>query len=479
MDYFLLKIQMTLTSLLPSTLTASLSETDQDLLQCWSAAFDDWLEVRHQTGHKDTRSRALNAWRDFLQFKPLLPWIVRRQDIEEWLAHHLESGLQPSTLYQKILYLASFYDFYNQTEQDESEEAFNPASGIKPDGFECYKNAMPLSKKEAISLLAAVDRENSLVGKRDYALILMHLTTAQQPGIIHRLKWSAIQVEQKKTYVHWHRGKFIRQEEISDDTWEAIRDYLVSSNRLSSITAEHYIFAPLKEPFVPPTANPKEWDAHNPLAMTSIQTILQQYVEWAELKVERLSYRDLRHTAVRLFIDARKDERVIHELLGLSRMFITRRYIEILKSKQVTPERIEAASRVWEKGPYQRGQYGFQPGNIMHFKHGYYSRRFPPDELADQAAAPKNLDEVIASLQVMLERSKDLCFKSEDPRECLEMLNIYSQAASRFANLLKTQHALAQKDGQESLLMAEITKAISEVNEDLEIERTLSSSISP
>lgn len=182
------KIKLTLPTLFPSSLIASLSKSDQDLLQRWSTAFDAWLKMRHKTGYKMARTRALNAWRDFLDYKPILPWHVHRQDIEEWITHKLECGLQPSTLYQKTLELAGYFDYFSKSNQNESNNEFNPARGIKPDGFDHYKNAVPLCKEESEALLAAVDREESLLGQRDYALILMHLTTAQQPGIIRKLK---------------------------------------------------------------------------------------------------------------------------------------------------------------------------------------------------------------------------------------------------------------------------------------------------
>ena len=136
----------------------------------WQRAFVDWLTNLASTR---TRRTYLAAWRDFVQFRGVLPEHVTQTDILAY-RHHLETSPSPhtgqsysdSTINQRLCALSSFYKFT----QVRNLRDDNPCDGIKRKPVSPYGKATWLDGEEEqdIRLLRMVDTE-SVQGLRDFA----------------------------------------------------------------------------------------------------------------------------------------------------------------------------------------------------------------------------------------------------------------------------------------------------------------------
>ncbi len=86
---------------------------------------------------------------------------------------------------------------------------------------------------------------------------------------------------------------------------------------------------------------------------------------------------------------------------------------------------------------------GGQPGNLNAYKHGFYSRDFPKNDLADLDSLEFTglLDE-IKLLRVHIRRLTELGSQSDDFAVALNLLRGLCLACSCINRLIKTQHFL-------------------------------------
>jgi hypothetical protein len=96
-------------------------------------------------------------------------------------------------------------------------------------------------------------------------------------------------------------------------------------------------------------------------------------------------------------------------------------------------------------------------------KGGYYGRNFKPDETQDLEAASGGLSDEVALLRVMIRRVVELATgggSSGDLEKAIAALNTLGTAATRLANLLKTEKKLAAGD-------SEMSKALNKALDDV------------
>jgi integrase len=107
-------------------------------------------------------------------------------------------------------------------------------------------------------LLRAVDRQSSLVAKRDYAILLTLLLTGLNEAELRHLRWSQVHVSSQPVRLEVDPG--IPAKELPPPAWNAIRAYLQVSGRLAVMQPDDFIFAPLADPLLqPPTDLPEDW----------------------------------------------------------------------------------------------------------------------------------------------------------------------------------------------------------------------------
>src|SRR5262249_43629313 len=124
----------------------------------------------------------------------------------------------------------------------------NPVTLARPKAPKAYqsKQTRALSDDEVQRLYAAVraraasdEPEEALIGKRDYALLLLYLYTGLRRREIIQLRWGDIELtDEQLTIATQTKGGFYRTLEVTaPSALAALRDYLVASGRMGKMQA--------------------------------------------------------------------------------------------------------------------------------------------------------------------------------------------------------------------------------------------------
>jgi hypothetical protein len=111
---------------------------------------------------------------------------------------------------------------------------------------------------------------------------------------------------------------------------------------------------------------------------------------------------------------------------------------------------------------------GAPRGNKNAYKHGFYSRQFPPADLAGASpTSPSGLQDEIAMLRLFMRRLIRLGAASDDLELTVDMLRVLCLAASSLNRLVRTQHLIFTPDNEFQLAMSQ---ALQEVMQEMNID---------
>jgi integrase len=139
--------------------------------------------TRPETNERDSQlSDKRQAVSRFFAFVDKHPGEVRPADVEAWRAHLESAGNKPATVYTRISRLSSFYRWLMADPQIGAYIGVNPTTQARPRFQRPYQSesVKAWSDDEMNALLTVIKRSadaGSVVGKRDYALLLFYLLT--------------------------------------------------------------------------------------------------------------------------------------------------------------------------------------------------------------------------------------------------------------------------------------------------------------
>ncbi len=111
---------------------------------------------------------------------------------------------------------------------------------------------------------------------------------------------------------------------------------------------------------------------------------------------------------------------------------------------------------------------GGQPANTNALKHGYFSKYFSKDEIADlEAALSDKLTDEIALVRVIVRRLFKITGEETDPQKLSASVSTLSLVLDRLAHMLRTQHLLSKDSGVSSLDV--LSQALKEVSDELKL----------
>ena len=379
-------------------------------LDLWAKAFEVWLESIEAARGRAPRRQALQSWELLLLFHHCPPWAIDHSGLESWTAHLAKTGHSANTIRCYQGRISGFYRFCSKQPELLSTEpmfsagakSYNPVHGALKPKERNYQHAYLLRPAEARALLRAVDRQSSLLGKRDYALLLTLLLTGLPAGQLRQLRWKQLGITPHG--VHLISEPADTGKEIPPAAWSAILVYLKSSGRFDSIQSNDYVFAPLADPLLrPPSGHPQDWHADRPLSSEQMYASLKAYTAWAGLDASKVTYACLRHTAAALRLEAGADTAGLQKFLGRKYLKDTRRYIghlgRMLGERRPRSPRFARGALQAARGPYRRKKPYAQPGNQNALKHGFFTRSLPEIDPQDmQAAIAATLEGEIAAL---------------------------------------------------------------------------------
>jgi integrase len=175
----------------------------------------------------------------FFSFSQKHPARVRPADVRRWLQSLAERGLRPATVYQRACLLSSFYAWAMRDKKLGSQIRGNPVQLARPKAPKAYQSesSQSLTDEELEALVSVVKQKaeaGDLVGKRDYAILLMFMASGKRRTEILSLRGRDLKVD--KMLIVNNRikgGDFVRYEIADPAVKDALIDYLTESRRLN------------------------------------------------------------------------------------------------------------------------------------------------------------------------------------------------------------------------------------------------------
>jgi site-specific recombinase XerC len=420
-------------------------------LRLWSEAFDGWLAERQRNYRPENFKKAALAWRRLLTERGKAPWEMRREDIEEHAAWMEAQGYAQTTIYNAVGTMASFYRFCSEHLVDaECQADFNPAAGAKRPKIKRFDGVELLSQEEIEALLGILRRDDTPLGKRDYAFFLARLSLGSPLRNLQQLRWGQIDQDKDEAWARW-RAETGRVR-LPGETWEAIRAWLASGGRLEGMNEGDYIFAPLADPLDQGPINRAEaWVKGRYLSRSQILRNLKLYGRRAGIPEEKLNLMALRRTATRLWLEANgsmDDRKKLAEMQA---------FLDSQEAPRLAKYRLKWLPRIpKDEGGRKKGRPGnepaapvrkarpFQPGEWM--THGFYAHDQPAEEVV--ALLKENIqgiEEEIIGLRMLGRGLLEKQAKARNSKEAAQLAEAYTLLTARLAGMVEAEKQLAKK----------------------------------
>src|SRR5947209_9054732 len=280
---------------LPQKRTYSV-EDDQAILtalEAWAEKTTGSLSYRREELQYDKRSSVLS----FFIFTSKHPFSIRTRDCLTW-RRQLEERYKPNTVYARLSRLSSFYNWLLSDPTLGKHLRSNPVVLARPKCPPPYQaeSSKSLTDAEMNRLLRVVKKdadEGSIVGKRDYALLLLYFLSGLRRTEIISLRGKDVDIAEDKLLIKYKRkgGRYTGREVADPDIIEAIEDYLVSSGRTNVFGSERPIW----------TRHDRDGRDGAPITSHAFVKNIKLYAHAASVKLYNIHH--TRHTFARIFAE--------------------------------------------------------------------------------------------------------------------------------------------------------------------------------
>jgi integrase len=291
-----------------------------------------WAE---QNTRPETLDRAeklrdkVTAVTSFFDFAGRHPGEITPADVAGWRDELVRRGLRPATVYARVSRLSAFYRWLMSDPQLSSFIRANPAAQARPRYPRPYQSeaTKALSDGEMNSLLAAVGRlaeSGSVVGKRDYALLLFYFLTGLRRSEVIGLRGKDLEVRDGTLVIKYRRkgGKFTAREAADPAALGALNDYLTAAGRENLLGTERPLWT-RHDRAGPPGAQPTS---------RAFVENLKKYAKGAGLSHVHLH--QTRHTYARIVAEETRSFLEAQEALDHENQATTRVYIQRITVKK-------------------------------------------------------------------------------------------------------------------------------------------------
>ena len=296
-----------------------------------------------------------------------------------------------------------------------------------------------------------------MLGKRDYALILMLLTTGLKAKEMRELRWGAILQNGQSASVQTEMGDMVP---LNSAVWQAILDFQAAAGRLERLKADSYLFPAVKESLLAaPCGEAADWKDGQPMSGALLKFVLKRYAKAAALEAEKVTCYSLRNSAAVLRLQAGDEVEEVQSFLRRTNLNKTQDYLDKL-AEQATGAKIDA-----ERGiqPIERGPRRAEAGNQQALKHGFY---------ANDKEQRVGLEGVIEKFEIVLDRAFELAKEADNADGLLRMLDVLGMAATRTGNL---RRILKNVEGDEADEWAQARdEAIKKLTKEWDLKSTIS-----
>ena len=325
----------------PSESTA-LQARESDLQLALQGAVSLWASAT--TSESDRRQDLLRDKQrivlSFFRHTGKLPSEVMPGDVQEWIRDLEGKGAKPGTTYQHACLLSSFYSWAIRDPEIGQHLKGNPARLARPKAPKPYQteSVKAMSDEEVQNLVGAVRRhaiEGNLVGKRDYALLLMYLATGLRRSEVISLRGKDVHLDESLILAYRAKGGDYRSREVRElQVKEALLDYLTAAGRMHALKTD----APL-------------WTRHDragqPGEALSSHCFVKNLKKYArEAGVKDFHLHRTRHTFARIVSEFTGDITATQNALDHQNRSTTRVYVQRIAVKRDHYSRV--VSRIWD-----------------------------------------------------------------------------------------------------------------------------------
>jgi integrase/recombinase XerC len=286
-----------------------------------------WAE---QNTRPETLARAeklkdkVSAVTSFFDFSGKHPGEISPEDVSRWRAEMERRGLKPATVYARVSRVSAFYRWLMSDPQLSRFIKSNPAAQARPRYPRPYQSesTKALSDEEMNSLLDVVRtlaESGSVLGKRDYALLLFYFLTGLRRSEVIGLRGRDLDFNEGVLIIKYRRkgGKFTAREVGDTSAYDALKDYLEASGRMNVLGSERPLW----------TRHDRAGRPGAPLTSRAFVENLKGYAKEAGLSHVHLH--QTRHTYARIvaeetgsFLEAQ--EALDHENQATTRVYVQR-----------------------------------------------------------------------------------------------------------------------------------------------------------
>jgi integrase len=278
---------------------------------------------------RDVRRDKRRAIEAFFASAGKRPAEISAADVQNWQAKMERDGLAANTIYTRLSFLSSFYNWAIKNAPPGEHFLTNPVLLARPKRPRPYqtKATKALDDEDLKNLVDLVRKkagEGSLVAKRDFALLLWYLVTGMRRAEVIGLRGGDIQIRDERILVRNRvKGGFFEAREIIEpELRAALLDYLTASDRLHSLKSD----API---WTRHDVGGKPGDA---LSSHSFVRNLKQYAREAGLK--HIHLHQTRHTFARIVAEETGSLIETQEALGHESPKTTRVYVQRIAIKK-------------------------------------------------------------------------------------------------------------------------------------------------
>lgn len=215
-------------------------------------------------------------------------------DVKAWQGKLEEKKLRMTTVYVRVCFLSSFYEWVMRDANLGTYITVNPVVLARPRAPKAYQteSVKALSDAELGNLLSVVYRKaqkGELVGKRDYAILLFLLATGMRRTEIISLRGGDLKLEPALVLNNRVKGGHYVGREVSDPSVkEALLDYLTAAGRLHVLKTDSPVW----------TRHDRAGKPGEPLSSHSYAVNMKRYAR--EAGIEDFHLHQTRHTFARI-----------------------------------------------------------------------------------------------------------------------------------------------------------------------------------
>ena len=256
------------------------------------------------------------------------PGEVTALDVKSWRDALEGKGFKPATVYARISRLSSFYAWVIRDPALGQFITSNPAQNARPKCPKPYQteSSKALDDEQMSALMRVVMQKaatGNVIGKRDYALLLLFITTGMRRQEVISLRGSDLELRNDDLVVRCRvkGGDYVGRAVNEPSVREALFDYLRSCDRMNALGSDRPLW----------TRHDRAGRPGAPLSSHSFSKNLKDYARAAG--IEKIHIHQTRHTFARIISEETGSIVETQDALGHKNLATTRVYIGRLAVK--------------------------------------------------------------------------------------------------------------------------------------------------